>query len=697
MATAVYLMSLEPGSGKSLVSLGLLETASRDVDRIGYFRPVVGSEASRDAMVELYRERYQLSQAYDESYGITTDDTRGMGESVPDELVHRILARYESLAKRCDFVVIEGTDYSGASAAFEFALNAKVAANIGASAILVTRAHAHRPDQVRGALQAAVKSLARRNVPLAGLIVNRVSANQSEALLPLTDGLDGVPVWLIKADPALSRPTLRDVATQTGARVLIGTDDQLGRAVEKTKVAAMTLPHFMERLSEGSLVIAPGDRADVFMASMATPYSKTFPSVAGILLTGGFVPDDILMEFAEGLSGPTIPVMSAQTDTYETAALVADTRGTMEDGDPRRLAIALRLFEDGVDVEELRKRLRTTTSGVTTPLMFERRLFAAARSNKRRIVLPEGEDDRILQAADLLLRRDVVDLVVLGDEQSIKERARLQGLDMDAAQIIDPRTSPLRQEFADMLLQMRKHKGMTAAVAYDQISDVSWFGTMLVHTHYVDGMVSGAAHTTADTVRPALQIIKTAPDVSVVSSVFLMALPDKVLVYGDCAVVPDPDARQLADIAISSAGTAKSFGIDPFVAMLSYSTGSSGTGAEVEKVKEATSLVRERRSDLPVEGPIQYDAAVVPAVAASKLPGSDVAGRATVLIFPDLNTGNNTYKAVQRSAGALAIGPVLQGLRLPVNDLSRGALVEDIVNTVVITSLQASAAHDGNE
>jgi phosphate acetyltransferase len=327
-----------------------------------------------------------------------------------------------------------------------------------------------------------------------------------------------------------------------------------------------------------------------------------------------------------------------------------------------------------------------------TPLMFERRLVAAAKANRRRIVLPEGSDDRILAAADLLLRRDVCDLVILGTTEDITVRAEDLGLDLSGARLIDPVTSPLRQQFADTLVELRKHKGMTPEVAFDLAADVSWFGTFLVHGGHVDGMVSGAAHTTADTVRPALQIIRTTPGVSVVSSVFLMALPDKVLVYGDCAVVPDPDDRQLADIAISSADTAVSFGIDPYVALLSYSTGSSGSGADVEKVAAATALVRQRRPDLPVEGPIQYDAAVVPSVARSKLPGSEVAGRATVLVFPDLNTGNNTYKAVQRSANATAIGPVLQGLRLPVNDLSRGATVPDIVNTVVITALQAGAA-----
>jgi phosphate acetyltransferase len=693
MTTAVYLMSLEPNSGKSLVSLGVLEVAAGHVDRIGYFRPVVRAGDEPDPLIETVRGAYRLQQTYQESYGATTDQTRSMGETVPSELVHQILARYEALAAKCDLVVVEGTDYTGASAAFEFALNADLAAHLGAVTLLVTRGHAHSVDQVSGAISAAIGSLEERKVAVAGIIINRVGADQWEQLSQLARGIAGYPVRLIGDDPELSRPTLSEVATATGASLVIGNPEDLRREVGPAKIAAMTLPHFLERLEPGCLVIAPGDRADIFLASVATPFAGAgFPSVSGLLLTGGFVPDDIVLRFATALREHRVPVLSTFLDTFATATAVADVRGRIENGDERRTARALSLFEKAIDSDELWEWLRGTQSTITTPLMFERRLVAAAKANKRRIVLPEGSDDRILQAADLLLRREVVDLVILGDPAQIEERQALLGLDLSSAEIIDPLTSPLRTEFADLLYELRKHKGMSAEVAFDQIADVSWFGTMLVQTGRVDGMVSGAAHTTADTVRPALQIIRTSPDVSVVSSVFLMALPDKVLVYGDCAVVPDPNAQQLADIAISSAGTAQKFGIDPYVALLSYSTGSSGSGADVEKVAQATELVRQRRSDLRVEGPIQYDAAVVPSVAASKLPGSQVAGRATVLVFPDLNTGNNTYKAVQRSAGALAIGPILQGLRLPVNDLSRGATVDDIVNTVVITALQAAPA-----
>jgi phosphate acetyltransferase len=323
--------------------------------------------------------------------------------------------------------------------------------------------------------------------------------------------------------------------------------------------------------------------------------------------------------------------------------------------------------------------------------MFQYDLFDRARVDRKHVVLPEGDDDRILRAASTLLQRQVVGLTILGDEAVIRPRAAELGLDLAAATILDPRDSELREEFAQEYAALRAHKGMTLELARDVVTSASYFGTMMVHRGLADGMVSGARHTTADTIRPAFEIIRVQPDTSIVSSVFLMCLEDEVLVYGDCAVNPDPTAEQLADIAISSAATAAQFGVEPRIAMLSYSTGSSGSGADVDKVRTATELVRRRRPDLSVEGPIQYDAAVDASVARTKLPESDVAGRASVFIFPDLNTGNNTYKAVQRSAGAVAIGPVLQGLRRPVNDLSRGATVEDIINTVVITALQAQA------
>jgi phosphate acetyltransferase len=539
--------------------------------------------------------------------------------------------------------------------------------------------------------------MAERHVPISGFIVNRVPPDELESFHSAMAQVSGPPVWCVPEEPALGHLTMRDVAQALDARVLSGDDDALARDIHHVTVAAMTLPHLMVRLKPHELLVVPGDRSDVILMAQAARFSAGFPPIAGLLLTGGYEPDPAIAAFTAGLGDASLPILLTQRGTYETVDTVSRSRGSLESGDERRLATGLRVLEDNVDVEALVQRVLGTRSTTLTPVMFERRLVARAREDRRHIVLPEGTDDRILIAADRLMRRDVVRLTVLGDSDDIAARSHSLGLDLSGVAVRDPRTDPQREHYAEVILAARRDRGMSAETAHDLSADPSWFGTIMVQTGAADGMVSGAAHTTADTVRPALQVIKTAPGTSVVSSVFLMAMPDRVLVYGDCAVVPDPSAEQLADIALSSARTARAFGIDPFVALLSYSTGASGAGADVDKVARATALVRDRAPDLPVEGPIQFDAAVDPSVAAQKLPGSAVAGHATVLVFPDLNTGNNTYKAVQRSSGAVAIGPILQGLRLPVNDLSRGATVDDIVNTVVITAIQAQTARTRDE
>jgi phosphate acetyltransferase len=686
---ALYLTSVEASSGKSVAALGLMETLTRSVSRVGYFRPVVRAGAA-DKRIELFRTRYRLDQSYDESFGVTGDETRDFGGNHVDAaLVSTIIERFRRLANRCDYVLVEGTDYLGASKAFEFALNAEIASNLGAVALIVLTAADHAPAQVNGALTAAIEGLGERGVPTVGAFVNRVPPGDWTAMQKAVLGCP-VPVWMLPELASLTYPTLREVAGAVGATLLLGSDDDLSRPVPDVKVAAMSVPRLMDHLSEGTLLITPGDRSDIIMAAYSSRQSDAIPAVSGVILTGGLDPDPTVMRFAAGITqAASLPILVTNLDTYDTAAAVSGLHGDIAPDDTRKITDALSLFEEHVDEAELESRIDVTRSTTMTPMMFEHQLVERARSDRKHIVLPEGDDDRILEAADRLLRRNVVDLTILGRPDALAERARQLGLDIAAARIIDPDTDPLREVFAADLVELRRSKGLALDAAHDQVADVSYFGTMMVWKGLADGMVSGAAHTTAHTVRPALQIIKTSPGVSIVSSVFFMALEDRVLVYGDCAINPDPDAAQLADIAISSAETARAFGVEPLVAMLSYSTGASGTGEDVEKVRAATELARERRPDLAIDGPIQYDAAVDASVAKSKLPGSEVAGRATVFIFPDLNTGNNTYKAVQRSANAVAIGPVLQGLRLPVNDLSRGALVEDIINTVVITAVQA--------
>lgn len=694
MARSIYVTSVESYSGKSMVSLGIMEMLSRHVDRVGYFRPVIGHGSQADPRIELMRHRYQLQQSYEHSFGVTTDETRTIGSRAEAEpIVAKILTAFDELSQQCDMVLVEGSDYTGASSAFEFELNQLLAANLGSPIVLVASALNHRPEQVHGAVHGAVGRLRGAGLSVIGCVINRIRPEDIDEITGTMS--DELPVWFMPQEPILDRPNMAQIAKALGARVLIGDDESLLREITTIKVAAMHIPSLLDRIETNTLLITSGDRADVLLTGLASQFSDAGPSVAGVLLTGGLMPAESVMAFARGMKG-RIPVLLSEQDTFATAELISGLQPDIGPHDDKKITTALGVFESHVDTTELANLIDVSESDVLTPMMFEHRLLRRARADRRRIVLPEGSDDRVLTAADRLLKREVCDLTILGDLTSIKDRAQTLDLDLSAAELIDPNASAHRDAFAREILELRKHKGMTAEVAHDLAADVSMFGTMLVHHGMVDGMVSGAVHTTADTIRPALQVIRTLPGVSIVSSVFLMCLADRVLVYGDCAVNPDPNPAQLADIAISSAKTARAFGIEPYVAMLSYSTGASGTGGDVDKVREATAIARERAPELPIEGPIQYDAAVDMVVAASKLPDSQVAGRATVFVFPDLNTGNNTYKAVQRSAAAVAIGPVLQGLRKPVNDLSRGCTVADIVNTVAITAVQAQTIIQGS-
>jgi phosphate acetyltransferase len=691
MATSLYLASLEPESGKSLVALGLMEMLSCRTDGVGYFRPVIPAGERTDARIELIAHRYRLSQAPSEMYAYTAAQVeRMLAAGRRNEVFTGILTAYKAIERQCGFVLCDGTDFTGVASALEFEFNVAVANHLGAPVLALVNGRELQADDIIAGVRVAQESLAAEGAVVAATIVNRVPAPMvqvmRDALASEKVGDEHGPLWVIPNDPRLEMPTILEIAEALGASEIHGRPLDAEQEVTTFKVAAMSLPNFLDHVVDGALIITPGDRSDVIMGTLASRLTPVMPTVAGMVLTGGLAPAPQLDRL---LADSALPILQVSTDTYTTASRVSAVRGVLRPHNQRKIATALGLFERHVDVKELAERIEVSRSDRVTPLMFEYELIERARAARRRIVLPEGTDDRILQGAQLLLRRDVVELVLLGEVDAVRARSDALGLDLGDTPIIDPAKARERKDYAQRYLALRRHKGITPEQAYDTMADPNYFGTMMVYTDAVDGMVSGAAHTTGHTIRPAFEFIKTKPGVQVVSSVFFMLLADRVLVYGDCAVVPNPTAEQLADIAISSAETASKFGIEPLVAMLSYSTGTSGTGEDVERVREATALARERRPDLKIEGPIQYDASVDPSVARAKMPGSEVAGHATVFVFPDLNTGNNTYKAVQRSAGAVAIGPVLQGLRKPVNDLSRGCTVTDIVNTVAITAIQA--------
>jgi phosphate acetyltransferase len=697
MARSVYLTAIEPGSGKSVVALGMMESLSR-LGRVGYFRPIVPSGTAPDNDIDLVRRRYRLAQTYPESYAATVDDLRAMSDRGQyDVLLMRILEAYRRLDQVTDLVLVEGSDFTEAARALEFDFNADAANHLGCPVVLVVRGSGRSVGQVLDAVRLAHGSLAGRGCTILATFCNRVDSGIADEVRGrLSEVVGDEPTYVLPETPILAAPTMAEVVRALSARYLRPVEgaDAAGtrREIRNVIVGAMSLPHFLDHIGDGDLIITPGDRADLIVGGLASRFSATYPNIAGLLLTGGLEPEPSILKLIDGIGAASVPVAVVGSDTYRTAATVAGVRGVLTADNERKIAAALGLFESHVDTSILQERIQVTRSVRVTPLMFEHELIERARADRKHIVLPEGDDDRILRAAEQLLRRGVVDLTVLGGEGAVSSRAASLGLELEGLRVVDPLTSESREDFAATYHELRRHKGVGMPLASDLMADASYFATMMVHKGLADGMVSGAAHTTAHTIRPSFEFIRTVPGVSIVSSVFFMCLADRVLVYGDCAVVPNPNAEQLADIAISSAATAAMFAIEPRIAMLSYSTGASGSGSDVDKVRQATRIARTRRPDLPIEGPIQYDAAIDPEVARSKLPGSPVAGRATVFVFPDLNTGNNTYKAVQRSANAVAIGPVLQGLRKPVNDLSRGALVADIVNTVAITAIQAQGS-----
>lgn len=700
MANKLYVAGTEPRTGKSAVILGMMELLTRNIKKVAFFRPLIDvnhSRGERDNTINLIKHQFNLCTDYEEMYAFTVTEASqliAMGRTA--ELHETILTKFNSLVLKADFVLCEGIELEGATASFDFDINVDISNNLGCPVMLVAGGRMKNADELVRSLKVYVESLAERHCELVATIINRVDPAAVEGLEAClsSERISGKQlVYIIPNNQNLGNPSVGEVARLLNAEILYG-EENLTRHVRSFTIAAMQLRNLLSRIEYGTLVITPGDRSDVVLACLAAAESMTMPNISGLMLTGGLVPEEPVQKVMEGFQN-TIPIIAVNENTFEAAIRVENIHAAITPDNTRKITQALAVFERSVDMDELSYKIIKTRTTIITPKMFESQLLQRAKASKQHIVLPEGENDRILKAAEILLRRDIVDLTILGREEKVNERIRSLGLHLEKATFIDTRDSAYLDDYVETYYQLRKDKGITRDMARDLMIDLNFFGTMMIYKGHADGMVSGATHTTANTIRPAFQFIKTKPGCSVVSSVFLMCLDDRVLAYGDCAVNPDPTAEQLAEIAISSAQTAALFGVEPLVAMLSYSSGRSGKGQQVEKVRKATELAKERAKSLypglEIEGPIQYDAAVDMEVGRTKMPDSKVAGRATVFVFPDLNTGNNTYKAVQRSAGAVAVGPVLQGLRKPVNDLSRGCLVEDVVNTVAITAVQAQA------
>ena len=694
MSKAIYIAATESDSGKSLVSLGLLRMMLTKSSKVGYFRPIINEvkPSSFDDHTNTAINFFNLDIAYNDCYAYKQGEViELLSEGKADDVIHNVIKKYKKLEAKYDYVLVEGTDFSGEGGFTELDVNLMIAKNLGIPALIVGSGNGKKKKDFINTMQLTHQSFINKEVDVIGIIANKIEVDEIDYIqkelqksFPKNLQIDIIP----KID-FLSYPTVREVVKALNGSVLFG-KQFLNNAIGSYSTGAMQLRNYLTRIKENALIITPGDRADIILGALQANASSNYPKIAGIILTGTLIPEESILKLIEGVQS-TVPIISVDGGTFGVSNKIGSVKSKIYSTHNKKILLSLDTFDKYVNAEKLTNILTSYKSNKLTPSMFQYNLLQKARAFKKHIVLPEGEDERIIKAAARLQLLDIVDLTLLGDKNAIQLKCDQIGLqiDLDKINILNPENSIHNVDFANTLFEARKHKGMTETTAKDLVHDVSYYGTIMILNGLADGMVSGAIHTTMHTIKPSLQLIKTKPGVSVVSSVFFMCLSDRVSVMGDCAVNPNPNAEQLAEIAISSAQSAEAFGIEARIAMLSYSSGSSGKGEEVEKVRKATEIVRSLHPELKIEGPIQYDAAVDMTVAKTKMPNSKVAGQASVLIFPDLNTGNNTYKAIQRETGALAIGPMLQGLNKPVNDLSRGCTVDDIFNTVLLTAIQA--------
>lgn len=695
MNKAIYIATIESHSGKSLVSLGLLRMMLTKSTKVGYFRPIINdsSHDEFDNHTKTAINFFNLDLKQSDCYAYKQSQVaKLLSKGKVDEVIQTVIEKYKQLEARFDYVLVEGTDFSDESSIHELDLNLTIAKNLGIPSLIVGSGKNKTTEDFVHNMEITYKAFIKKEVDVIGLVANKIHpenrtiiSEELKKVIPSEVQIDVIPESLY-----LENPTVKEINEALKGKVLFG-EQFIDNTIGSFSSGAMQLRNYLTRIKENALVVTPGDRADIILGALQANASSNYPKIAGLILTGGLIPEKSILDLIEGVQS-TVPIISVEGGTFGVTNKIGAVRSKIYSTNSKKILLALDTFDSYVNAEGIANTLTNYNSARITPNMFQYSLMQRAKQNRKHIVLPEGNDERVIQAAARLQLLDIVDLTILGDKHTIQLKCDQLGLqiDLEKINILNPENSIHDKEFIDTLIEARKHKGMTETMAVDLVKDVSYYGTLMVMKGMADGMVSGAAHTTQHTIKPSLQLIKTKPGVSVVSSVFFMCLPDRVSVMGDCAVNPNPNAEQLAEIAISSAHSSEAFGIEARIAMLSYSSGDSGKGEEVEKVRKATEIVKQRFPDLKIEGPIQYDAAVDMNIAKSKMPNSKVAGQASVLIFPDLNTGNNTYKAIQRETGALAIGPMLQGLNKPVNDLSRGCTVDDIFNTVLLTAIQAN-------
>jgi len=695
MAHTLFLAPVGSGCGLTSISLGLFRALDNHGIRVAFYKPI-GQPTGGDDGPERSTHFIRATTSLHPSAPIPLEEAeRLIGTGHLDELLERVVRAFHESAGNADVVVVEGL-IPHANSSYTSELNLHVARTLSAEVILACSAAEDTMAEVEERIEIAAQQfggVSRKGV--IGCIINRIPvlfrrspAEIREEWTHNSHLLKPNRCRLIAAIPQnleLTACRTIDICRYLDAEI-INEGESLTRRVKKISLLARTVPNLTHTFTPGAILITPSDRIDVILGIAMASLNKI--PMAGLLLTGDTSIEEKIMNLCQPAWQTGLPVFRVASNSWETATHLSRMSNEVPADDIERAQLTMEFIASHIDADWITSHSVAPVEVRMSPAAFCFRLAEMARKTRRRIVLPEGEEPRTIRAAALCADRGIAHCILLGKPEVIAQVARNQEIDLPpGVEVIDPES--VRANYIDPLLEMRKHKGLTLKDAEEMLEDTVWLGTVMLALGEVDGLVSGALHSSANTIRPALQIIKTHPGVKVVSSIFFMCMPEQVLIYGDCAVNPNPDADQLADITIQSAESAIRFGIPARVAMISYSTGESGSGADVEKVREATALAKAKRPDLLIDGPLQYDAAAIPEVAAQKAPGSAVAGNATVFIFPDLNTGNTTYKAVQRSANVISIGPMLQGLKRPVNDLSRGALVEDIVYTIALTAIQA--------
>jgi len=674
-------------SGMRLVMMGIMGMLKREVLDIAIFKPLVDT-LKRDEDIEFFIKYFKLKQSSTTATSLNFDiATKLLAMGKHKEIYERVLNDYEKLIRKHGFVLVQGMVNFELEERVGFDINFEIAKNLQIPTVeLVNAKDVTSLSKIQEYIDYLINLSKRSNVRLLGVFINRLNPKLLSSIKSIKRS---VPIFAIPEIRELSSPSILDILNQTKANLVTSEDVLLDRTVYQIKIATMQLQNYLEYLENGDLVIVSKDRFDIIIGTLIANYSKNYPSIAGILLTGKMAIPSTINRLIDTTNIPSIPILSLDIDTQRAVDLLSKVVAQITLKNRRKLALVEGIFIYYIDLSQIKRYLILEQPKVMTPIRFTYYLYKRARESNSNILLTESEDERVLRAVDIVLRRNICNITLLGKKDEIEQKSSALGLDLSKAKVIDPQNNPYIEQFVNKFYELRRHKGLVRAVAKDLIAKPNYFATMMVYFGYVDGLVSGATHTTRETIKPAFEIIKAKSGVKLISSLFFMLLNDRVLVYADCAINVNPTAEELAHIAVSSADTAREFGIEPIVAMLSYSSGCSGIGRDVEKVREATRIAQTLAPDIPIEGPMQYDTAIDAKVAKQKMPTSRVAGRATVFIFPDLNTGNNTYKAVQRSTKSVAIGPILQGLKRPFNDLSRGCLIEDIVHTVAITAVQA--------